>query len=236
MSFLSHIRNKVLFLWSLPATIYFNFRHLPFHQAIKLPIFLCMPRILGKGKYEIIGQVKTGMIKLGFPMVSVFREKGIVLENKGKIIFKGTVSIGGGSGISVGDTGILNFGDRFANQSGGKIICYHKITFGNIVRLGWQSLICDTDFHTLKSEDGSSYTKGFGEIEIGDEVWIGSYCKLFKNTEIPNRCTIASGTVINKKIDCRPYSLIYPGGGIKVKHTGYYRDIDDDRIIYENMN
>lgn len=221
-------------LFSLPITIWFNFKNFPFKNAIKLPVFLCMPTISGKGRYQLPERIYPGMIRLGFPMVSVFRGKGIVLENRGLVIFKGNTVIGGGSGISVGEKGTLIFGDRFSNQTGAKIICYHKVIFGERVRLGWQTLVCDTDFHRMKSEDGLTYTKGFGKIEIGDDVWMGSYCKIFKNTKVPSKCTVASDTLLNKEIDCRPYSLIYSGGGIKTKYTGFSRDLDDDIINYDS--
>ena len=172
------------------------------------------------------------MIKLGFPMVSVYRGTGIVLENKGRIIFNGSTVIGGKSGISVGEKGILTFNDQFCNQTGAKIICYHDITFGKRVRVGWHTLICDTDFHKMKSEDGTCYTKGFGKIKFGDDVWVGSFCKIFKNSIIPSKCTVASNTLLNKAIECRPYSLIYSGGEIKVKYTGFCRDLQDDKIEY----
>lgn len=233
MSFLKKLWRKRHFLFWLPATIWFNIRNFPLKSAAKLPVWLCNPSISGKGKYILPDKAKCGMIKLGFPMVSVFREKGIVLENKGTIIFRGETTMGGGSGISVGEKGILNFGTQFCNQTGGKIICYHNIIFGEKVRLGWQGVVCDTDFHTMKSEDGKKYTKGYGKIIIGDDVWIGSFCKLFKNTEIPSKCTIASNTFISKKISCEPYSVIYSGSEIQVKYTGFHRDIDDDKISYE---
>lgn len=232
MSLIGKLWRRRDFLISLPATIRFNFKHLPFKKAIKLPVFLCRAKCSGKGQYIFPENLSTGMIKLGFPMVSVFPAKGIVLENKGVIKFEGETAIGGGAGISVGKNGFLTFGDKFCNQTGAKIICYHKILFKEKVRVGWETLICDTDFHTMKSSDGNKYTKGYGEIEIGSEVWVGSYCKLFKNTSVPSRCTIASSTVLNKKIECEPYSLIYPGGGVKVKTTGYYRDLEDDTINY----
>lgn len=233
MGKLKKLKNLLRLLYSLPMSLYFNFRFLPFSQALKLPVLLYRASVSGKGKYIIEAPISPGMIRLGFPMVSIFREKGIVLENNGLIVFKGTATIGGGSGISVGNKGEIFFGDRFSNQSGIKLISYHKIDMGSAVRIGWQSMVCDTDFHTMKSEDGEKRTQGYGPIRIGDEVWVGSYCKLFKNTDIPSKCTVASGTFLNKKIDCRPYSLIYPGGGVKVKYTGFLRDIDDDRIDYE---
>lgn len=234
MSFVNKLRQLLRITIYSPWSLYFNFRYFPLKIAMKLPVFLYKPQISGKGKYIIEGPVRTGMIKFGFPMVSIYRERGAVLENKGTIIFKGVTSMGGGSAISVGPQGKLIFGDRFANQSGGKIVCYHQIEFGHTVRLGWQCLVCDTDFHTLKTEDGKEYTKGYGPIKIGDEVWVGSYSLIYKNTEVPSRCTIASRTLLNKKIDCSSYSLIYSGGGIKTKYTGMYRDIDDDKINYSS--
>lgn len=232
MSIIKKIWRSKTFFFYLPYTLWFNFKNFKWDIAVKLPVFLCKSKITGMGKYKIEGKIKTGMIRLGFPLVSVFNQKGIIIENNGLIIFKGNVTMGGGSGISIGENGILTFGDRFCNQVGGKIICYSKVSFGSKVRLGWNCLVCDTDFHTMKSKDGCSYTKGFGNIKIGDEVWIGSFCKLFKNTDIPSKCTIAANTLINKKINCDAYSLIYPGGGIKIKNIGYCRDIDDDIINY----
>lgn len=234
MGFWSKIKHKANLIISLPATIYFNLKYFPIHQGIKLPVFLCYPRISGNGKYIIEGKVKTGMIRMGFPLVSIYRRKGIVLENKGKITFTGNCMIGADGGISIGETGDLRFGDKVSNTFGLKIVCYNKIILGNKVRLGWDTLICDTDFHKLKSKDGSKYSKGYGEIKIDDEVWVGSFCKIYKNSYIPMRCTIAANTLINKKIDCPPYSLIYSGEGIKVKNTGFYRDIEDDYIDYNS--
>ena len=232
MSIIKKIWRKRHFVISLPITIWFNLKYFPLRQALKLPVFLCNAKISGNGKYALPDKISTGMIKLGFPMVSVFRGKGIVLENKGLIIFNGATVIGGDSGISVGEKGVLTFNDQFCNQTGAKIICYHDINFGERVRIGWQTLICDTDFHKMKSEDGTHYTKGFGKIKIEDDVWVGSYCKIFKNTVIPAKCTVASNTLLNKAIECRPYSLIYSGGEIKVKNTGFCRDLQDDKIEY----
>lgn len=228
----SKIRNKGIFILSLPATIYFNFKHLPFKQAVKLPIFLWYPRIIGNGKYKIEGKVKTGMIRLGVSIVTIYRRNGIVIENKGEIIFKGSCLIGADSGLAVGKSGHLIIGDKVSNTYGLKLICYNKVELEDKVRIGWDTFISDTDFHKMKTEDGLNYTKGFGEIKISKEVWISSFCKIYKNSFIPERCTVAANTLINKKIDCQPYSIIYSGGGIKVKHTGYYRDIDDDIIDY----
>lgn len=232
MASIDRFKRILKLLFALPYSIWFNFRHLPFKQAVKLPIFVCNPRISGKGRYIINGEIKTRMIQLGFPKISIFRGTGINIENRGTIIFNGSATFGANSGISVGNSGQFIIGDRFVNTYGMKVVCYHEIAIGEKVRIGWESLLCDTDLHSLKSEDGLKHAKGFGGIKIGNEVWIGSFCKIYKNSEIPRRCTVAANTLINKKIECQPYSLIYSGGGIKVKYTGFYRDIDDDKIDY----
>ena len=232
MSVIKKIWRKRHFLFSLPMTIFFNFRYLPFSKAIKLPVWLCRPKISGKGTYHVEGPIYPGMIRLGFPVVSIFNEKGIVLENNGKICIKGELSLGAGSAISVGDKGNLILGNKVAGQAGAKLVCYHKILLGNKVRIGWNTIMCDTDFHSMKNITEDKRTKGYGPIIIEDEVWIGSFCKIYKNTFIPNRCTLGANTLINKKIDCEPYSLIYSRDGIKIKSTGFFRDIDDDEIEY----
>lgn len=234
MGIFRRLWNSRFIILSLPSTIYFNLRYLPFRQAIKLPVILCMPRILGNGKYQIHGKISTGMIKLGIPTVSIYRRAGYVMENRGKVVFKGRAFLGAEGAISVGEHGVLTIGDNVNNYYGLKIICYHKVDIGNRVRFGWNNILNDSDFHSLISEDGKSRTKGFAPILIQDEVWIGSFCKIYKNSLIPWRCTVASNTLINKPIDCEPYSLIYSGGGIKVKKTGFYRNVDNDVINYSD--
>ena len=49
-------------------TIYFNFHYFSFKTAVKLPVFISAnSNILNlKGKIEIKGEIKTGMIELGY--------------------------------------------------------------------------------------------------------------------------------------------------------------------------
>ena len=89
-------------------SLYFNFRYLPFKQAIKLPIVLYKPHLL-KCKGTIVinpidGKITFGMIRLGFPGVSVYPNNGITWENHGgTIIFKGKCVIGNDSYLSFGE-------------------------------------------------------------------------------------------------------------------------------------
>ena len=86
-------------------SIYFNFHYLPFKTAIRLPILLYMPNFLElQGNVKIGGgKVKYGMIRLGFPTVSLYPNTGITIENHGgTITFNGKCSIGNNSYICFG--------------------------------------------------------------------------------------------------------------------------------------
>ena len=74
------MRNKLkkIFNLSILTTIYFNFKYLPFKQAIKLPIFLFNPSLkLGRQSKIIIQnkQISTGMIQLGYNFIPPLSKK-----------------------------------------------------------------------------------------------------------------------------------------------------------------
>ena len=85
MSFLEKIWKRRSDLRSIFSSIYFNFKYLPFKQAVKLPILLYKPHFLKlKGKVVIDApKINTGMIRLGFHSVSVYPNSGITLELNG---------------------------------------------------------------------------------------------------------------------------------------------------------
>lgn len=233
---MSKLTKNIWILRSIFHSIYFNLRHLPFHQAIKLPILLYKPTLINNtGIFVLKGKIRFGMIQLGRPTVPIFPNSGIVIENRGRIVFNGKCSMGNGCAISVGKHGILNLGDGFSASTGAKIVCYHSIIFHEKVRVGWQSIFLDTDFHSMKSIDGKRRSKGYGSIEIGQNCWIASYCKILKGTKIPSYCTVASNTLLNRICDAPSYSLIYNSTETKFKQIDMWRDITDDAIQYANV-
>lgn len=217
-------------------TIYFNFHYLPWKQAVRLPIILYKPRLL-KCKGRVLLQVdnhaiRPGIIRLGMFNVSLYPDKGITLEISGTVIFKGDCSIGNDSYISVGESGVLTFGDHFACTTSLKLTSYCSITFGNDVLVGWNNLFMDTDFHRLKWTDGRPSPRSYAPIRIGDGCWISANCILMKGTEVPSRCVVGACSFLNRVYDCPEASLIagHPATFIK---QGLYRDKEDDKIQYE---
>lgn len=214
----------------LPIIIWFNFRNLPFKQAIKLPILLYKPKLVNtSGNIIIDAPIKFGMIILGINNVKIYPNDGIVIENKGSITFKGRVSIGNNSAIAVGSCGHLIFEDHFISTCSLKLVCYHNIYFEKDVLIGWNNLICDCDFHKLTYIAGGQ-SKGYGNITIRHNCWIANGCKIYKNVEIPPYCVVGADTILYKPIKCESYSLICNARSIDIKYNGIYLDRNNDKI------
>lgn len=222
---------KYLILFrAIISSIYFNFKYLPIKQAIRFPILLYKPYFKEmKGKVIIdASKVYFGMIRMGFWNTLQYPNSGIVWENLGgTIVFKGKAKIGNASSISVGKKAYVEFGADFENNAGLKLISVRSIVFGVKVSLGWELIVMDTGFHPLVIMETGKRTKASSPIKIGDYNWFGSRCAILHGVETPSRCIFAFGSILTKKIDCEPYSLL-AGTPPVVKKTGIYRDYDND--------
>lgn len=98
----------------------------------------------------------------------------------------------------------LTIGDN-TGMSATAIVCTEKIYIGNFVKIGGNSVIYDTDFHSLdpqqRSVIGSDLrnTKNMPVI-IGDHVFIGAHSTILKGVQIGNNSIIGSGSVVTKNI------------------------------------
>ena len=101
-------------------TVFFNFYHLPFKQAIKLPIWLYKAKLYDcfKGKVVIASEnIHPGMIRFGFMGGHMYPNNGVQIWNKGMLIFHGKCVIGNNSAIIVGSEGKIEFDDFVASSS-----------------------------------------------------------------------------------------------------------------------
>lgn len=231
------IRSYIRKIWQnrwiirfLPAIIWFNFKHLPFRQAIKLPILLYKPKFANtSGRIVIDAAIRFGMIRLGVNEVSIYPNDGIMIDNKGSITFRGGVSIGNRSAIAVGPKGQLVFEDNLIATCALKLVCYHDIYFEKDILIGWNTMLCDFDFHKLSYLKGG-YSKGYGRIRIGHNTWIANGCKIYKNVEIPPFCVVGADTILKKPVKCESYTLICNSRPVEIKNQGVYRNYADDII------
>jgi len=100
-----------------------------------------------------------------------------------------------------------------------------RITIGNDVNIGGDSLIMDNDAHPhdfqqrraiFEIEVGpEEYLKTIptAPIQIDDDVWIGARCQILKGVHIGARSIIAAGSVVTKDI---PADVIAGGNPCKI--------------------
>lgn len=192
-------RRFLTIILSLPKTIIFNFRVLPFKQAIKLPIYIYNNMVIDevhKGVIQINGNIKTFMVKLGANgSKGVYTNKNgyITFTKKSKIIFNGCTAICEGASIRVGG-GTLEFGENFTANKNFFVSCGSRIIFGNNVMIGWNVNIRDSDGHCI-IENGIK-KKSIKPVKIGDSVWVCSYVDILKGVKVENNSVIAYGSKV----------------------------------------
>ena len=230
-------RTKLLLtvLRFLIPNIYFNFHYLPFRQAWKIPVIFYKPHFgMLKGNVKILGKVRFGMITMGFDNVSIYPNNGIRFQNAGGlIIFQGPCFFGNDTAIAVGKRGKLIVGENIRSSAGLKIACQHSITIGNNVRVGWEVMMVDSDFHKVTYTDGRPSPKGYKPIRIGDYCWLGFRSTIMKGTTIKDHCIVSANSLCNKEYS-ESYALL-AGQPAEIRKTGIYRDLDNDDIVYPEL-
>ena len=196
-------------------TIYFNFRYLPFRQAMKVPIMVSRKVYLlhAGGQIKFDCPIQTGMIQIGYGNVGIFDKKvsRSIWEVSGTVIFKGSANIGHGSKISVGGTLIL--GDGFMITAESSIVASNKIEFGNDCLLSWDTLIMDADFHKIQDKSDNILNPP-APIIIGNKVWIGCRCLILKGAIIPDKSVIGANSFVGKHLEKE--NAVYGGQPVRI--------------------
>ncbi|SDR39838.1 hypothetical protein SAMN05443245_5493 [Paraburkholderia fungorum] len=184
---------------SIPKTLYFNFRYLPFSQAIKLPFAVSSNTylLLTKGKVHINAPLTRGMIQIGFGEVYTFdqhRSRTMWCVD-GEVTFEGTAHIGHGSRIHVG--GELVLGNNFVMTAESQIICNRQIKFGSDVLISWECMFMDNDFHKIMVD--RQVVNDARPILVGNHVWFGCRCTVLKGSEIGDNIVVAATSTVTGK-------------------------------------
>ena len=215
---MNKLRTYFLYVLGLPKTIYFNFKYLPFSQALKLPVFVSHRVWLKqcKGRLKIASDA-TASVKIGYGGVSIFDEhrSRSIWNVSGNVEFKGTANIGHGSKLAV--TGNLEVGDNLEITAEGSIICHKQITLGKNALISWDTLIMDSDFHEIYDEHQQCINEN-SPVTIGDDVWIGCRVLILKGVDIPDGTIIAASSTVNKPIG-QSHSIIAGSPAKSVKQN-----------------
>lgn len=184
-------------------TVYFNFKVLPFQQAIKFPFFLYGKIYLWQinGTIELPDKISIGMIKIGYRWHDLWPLSFLPtqIQNCGRLIFKGRCIISGGANINVQSTeGVLTLGDCTLIGGGSVIKCLDKISIGNNTGLTGNCVVMDCNMHFVKNIDDGTVANYKAPIAIGENCWINYGSIISKGAVIPNYCITSRNSLVSK--------------------------------------
>lgn len=200
-------------------SIFFNFRVLPFKQAIKLPFISYVRVYVITNNNLVVENLRTGMIRIGKQRSPIHSPSRINWNNKGTVVFKGKCLLGHTMMIQTGKEGYLEFGNMSAFNCGCNISCEKKIIFKERCKISWDCQFYDTDFHPMLDIERNTITKMDSPIIIGENVWIGHNVIVSKGVKLANEVIVSSGSVV--KTSCKFPNVILMGNPAQIIDEGY---------------
>lgn len=228
MNFIRLLQN----IWkvSIVKTIIFNFKYFQLKTALLFPVIIYHNVILKKMKGKIIleEEAKFGTIKIGVTTNRYLTSKDKLIwdMNGGVLLFSKWVVLGQGLYMYIGEKSTVKIGENTVISGGknGKLISTNTIHIGNNCRIAADVEIVDTSFHYLVNLETKERNEINGQITIGDNCWIGSHSKIYKNTKTAAFTTIGSNSVTRKDYGDEK-NVVYGGNPAKLLITGWYRDL-----------
>lgn len=213
------------------AIIYFNFKMLPFSQAIKLPFdFYYKVRFENLSGKVILntGKISRGMIKIGGRGSEMFSRSATIIDLKGVFKINGFLEIGHGCLLRIEKKGILSTGNNVRIGALSKIFCENDILFKDEIDFSWECQVFDTNFHYIKDVAQNCIEDKIGCVQIGSYNWFGNRISVMKGTKTPDFFIVASNSLCNKSyLDLPENSVI---GGFPAKLIG-----ENKKRIFENL-
>ena len=217
---------KKFFSHNWLAIFYFNFKMLPFRQAVKLPFdfyrHVRFENLCGNVVIDT-SRVRRGMIKIGGRGSEMFPHIPVIIDLKGCVVFKGVAEIGNGCLLRIEEKGNLVFGNRVRIGACSRIICEKAITFGNEIGISWEGQVFDTNFHYMKDMCTGTIVAKTAPVHIGSYNWLGNRVNIMKGTSTPDNVIVASNSLLNKDYTSVPAYSILAGSPAKVVKGGIKR-------------
>lgn len=191
----------------------FNFKFLPFRQAVHLPVLLTRDVQVkycrrGGVVFDKNITLHPGILRVGFGDMRHNPDNKSSIWIKGKLVIRGNGihSFGIGTRLIIESKGILEIGNNFTASVNNRIRCDYHITVGNDNMWSYDNVIMDTDGHQITDEQGNVINRPRA-VTFGDHVWLGCRNIVLKGSTIPKGCVVASGCVISGEY-CDPSSII----------------------------
>lgn len=221
---------KIDKILSIPKSFWVSLHFFTLRDALKLPILVRYNTKIQslRGEIKVLGGVNQGMLSIGFGSVGLYdkRYQRSVLQLDGNIKLYGNskVSLGHGSRISVGKNGCVTFGKNFINTAHMNICCVDSIVFGDDVVTSWETLVMDTDWHSVRNTKNNEVGCCTKPIVIGSGVWLCTKSMVLKGSNIPNGCIVGANSLVVGCFNEENCLIAGNPGQVRKKHVTMNRD------------
>ncbi len=198
--------------WS--KTVLANFTFFHWKDALRFPIIIYGPVDFGgiQGRIILHCPVRKGLIKIG--RIGLFRcafDNRTYLRIDGDLHINELIQIKRGAQVAILHGATVKLGAYVNIGFKSKFTAHELIEIGDHVRIGYESVISDSDFHyTMNTETGLVKPRT-SPIKIGNYNWITSYSHIKKGVITPDYFILAGpNSMINKdytKLSLPPYPL-----------------------------
>lgn len=195
---ITHLLNIINFIRSL----YFNFRYLPFNQAINMPVWITTNfRVNGlkRGQLILYQPIHKSVLLGVWGSPGLQQMHGELLFSKNShLILHGFTVISQGSVLRIDCGATIELGkDFYCNKN-----CFFRaskdIVFGDDCLVGWNVQINTSDGHIILHDGEKKISDQ--PINIGKHVWLCSNIIVTKGVSIADGCIVAQGAVVAKTI------------------------------------
>ena len=221
------LKNHLRINWL--KTILFNFKMLPFGQAIHIPIVLY-------GKIDIKdcvgGKVELVTKKVHFNTCSIglhhFWSSHIYCPQWTQIIIHGILriseccQIGNGCHILIKKNALFEMKACSILGANSKVYCTNHIEVGYNTCISWECQLFDSNFH-FYAKDGI-VNRIDAPIIIGNNCWIGNRVSIMKGARLGTWAIVAANSLVNKDFSEIEKGL-YAGSPAKCINHGVQRII-----------
>ena len=222
-----------LFTHNWVAIFYFNFRMLPFQQAVKLPFDfyhgIKFKNLSGEVVLCAEGGIRRGMVKIGAQGSDMFAKGDVVIDLRGKLMVADSVTIGLGTLVRVEKSGKIQIGNGVAIGAKSMLFCENSIIIGDNTITSWNCQIMDTDTHSIKDTHSLKSYERSKPVVIGERCWIGNHVLINKGTVLPDDVIVAAYSLCNKDYISiiNSFSII---GGIPAKLVSENKRMLGDKL------
>lgn len=208
-----------LFQHNWIASIYLNFKMLPFLQAIKLPLDIYYNVRFDKltGKIELnTDKVYRRMVKFGAQGSDMFQRKGCILSIEGTLKLKGSCVFGCSNTIKICKDAIVTVGNGAIFGAENLIYCEKSMNFGDEFLSSWKCQFMDSDTHNITDTITNEPTTSVKPVSIGRHCWIGNHVIVNKGVRLPNNTIVASRSLVTKDFTSEGEYCVFAGIPAKI--------------------